>query len=59
MTKDSQHLLGVYSIVSDEDGHDLQVEIGVGEVDPVEEAVDVVLLVRRWIHLPVVCHTFS
>jgi hypothetical protein len=28
MTKDSQHLLGVYSIVSDEDGHDLQVEIG-------------------------------
>jgi regulatory Fis family protein len=28
MSKDSQHLLGVYSIISDEDGHDLQVEIG-------------------------------
>jgi Bacterial regulatory protein, Fis family len=34
MTKDSQHLLGVYSIVSDEDGHDLQLEIGYATQHP-------------------------
>jgi Bacterial regulatory protein, Fis family len=43
MTKDSQHLLGVYSIVSDEDGHDLQVEIGYATQHPDGRGFDLTL----------------
>jgi hypothetical protein len=43
MSKDSQHLLGVYSIVSDEDGHDLQVEIGYATQHPDGRGFDLTL----------------
>jgi hypothetical protein len=43
MAKDSQHLLGVYSIVSDEDGHDLQVEIGYATQHPDGRGFDLTL----------------
>jgi Bacterial regulatory protein, Fis family len=43
MTKDSHHLLGVYSIVSDEDGHDLQVEIGYATQHPDGRGFDLTL----------------
>jgi regulatory Fis family protein len=43
MTKDSQYLLGVYSIVSDEHGHDLQVEIGYATQHPDGRGFDLTL----------------
>lgn len=43
MSKDSQHLLGVYSIVSDEDGHDLRVEIGYATQHPDGRGFDLTL----------------
>jgi Bacterial regulatory protein, Fis family len=43
MIKDSQHLLGVYSIVSDENGHDLQVEIGYATQHPDGRGFDLTL----------------
>jgi Bacterial regulatory protein, Fis family len=43
MSKDSQHLLGVYSIISDEDGHDLQVEIGYATQHPDGRGFDLTL----------------
>jgi hypothetical protein len=42
MTKD-KHLLGVYSIVSDEDGHDLRVEIGYATQHPDGRGFDLTL----------------
>ena len=43
MSKDSQHLLGVYSIVPDEEGHDLQVEIGYATRHPDGRGFDLTL----------------